>query len=336
MKRKLNITALVDKWTIPANDPEFGQKPKEGITEYYVIKTLRELGHKLSILGSDEDDIANVITTLSKEKPDLVFNLTESLGGNRCMDMNIAAVLEMLDIPFTGSGPAGLMLCRDKRLCKQLLTIHRIRVPDSVSIIPNQKVRIPKSLHYPLVVKPAFEDSSEGISNASLVTNETALLERVKFVHEGWDQPVITEEYIEGHELYVGVIGNKRLKVLPIRECFFDPDSREEPHLTTYRIKWNAEYRKKLGIRFGFAKLDEAIVKNIERTCKKIYRLLQLRDYGRIDIRLTPENKIVVLEVNPNADIGYGDEIAEAAEKAGIKYEKLIDHIVHLAMSRYQ
>jgi D-alanine-D-alanine ligase len=337
MKKKLNITALVDKWTIPAQDPEFGQKPKEGgITEYYVINALRELGHNVSILGNDKDEIAVVITTLSKEKPDLVFNLTESLGGNRCMDMNIAGVLEMLDIPFTGSGPAGLMLCRDKRLCKQLLTIHRIRVPDSVSTIPNQKVHIPKSLRYPLVVKPAFEDSSEGIANASLVTNETALLERVKFVHEGWDQPVITEEYIEGHELYVGIIGNKHLKVLPIRECFFDNDSRERPHLTTYRVKWNAEYRKKWGIRFGFAKLDEETFKNIERTCKKIYRLLQLRDYGRIDIRLTPEKKIVVLEVNPNADIGYGDEIAEAAEKAGIKYEKLIDHIVNLAMCRYQ
>ena len=336
MKKKLNITALVDKWTIPANDPDFGQKPKEGITEYYVIKTLRELGHNVSILGSDEDEITNVITTLSKEKPDLVFNLTESLGGNRCMDMNIAGVLELLDIPFTGSGPAGLMLCRDKRLCKQLLKFHRIRVPDSISTIPKQKVRVPKSLHFPLVVKPAFEDSSEGISNASLVTHETALLERVKFVHEGWDQPVISEEYVEGHELYVGVIGNKHLKVLPIRECFFDPQNREKPHLTTYRVKWNAEYRKKLGIRFGFARLDETTVKNIERTCKKIYRLLQLRDYGRIDIRLTHENKIVVLEVNPNADIGYGDEIAEAAEKAGIKYDKLIDHVVHLAMSRYK
>lgn len=335
MKRKLNITALVDSWTIPANDPEFREKPKEPTTEYSVVQTLRELGHNVSILGC-KDDITIVVTTLNEKKPDLVFNLTEALDGNRCMDMNIAAVLEMLNIPFTGSGPAGLMLCRDKRLCKQLLTIHRIRVPGFVSIIKNQKIRIPKSIHYPLVVKPAFEDSSEGISNASLVNNETALLERVKFVHEGWDQPVIAEEYIAGRELYVGVIGNKHLTVLPIRECFFDSDGTEGPRLTTYRVKWNAEYRNKWGIKFGFAKLDDAVIKNIERTCKKVYRLLQLHDYARIDIRLTPENKFVFLEVNPNADIANGDEIAEAAEKAGIKYEKLIDHIVHLAMSRYQ
>ena len=332
MKRKLNITVLVDKWTIPAHDPEFRQEERTS-TEYHVIQTLRELGHNVSILGS-EDDITVIVTTLNKEKPDLVFNLTEQLCGDRCMDMNIAAVLEILGIPFTGSGPEGLMLCRDKTLCKQLLTIHRIRVPGFISIDLSKKVRIPKSLHYPLVVKPAFEDSSEGISNASLVNNETALLERVKFVHERWDQPVIAEEYIEGRELYIGVIGNKRLTVLPIRECFFDSDNPEGPQLATYRVKWNSEYREKWGINFGFAKLDDAIVKSIERTCKKVYRLLQIRDYGRIDIRLTPENKIVVLEVNANADIAYGEEVAEAAEKAGIGYEALIDRIIHLTLTR--
>ncbi len=335
MKRKLNITTLVDEWTIDTHDPEFREKPEKPSTESHVIKTLRELGHDVSVLGC-KDNIAIVTTALNKEKPDLVFNLTEQLGGDRRMDMNIAAVLEMLGIPFTGSGPAGLMLCRDKRLCKQLLTLHRIRVPSFTSIAPKHKVRIPKSLNYPLIIKPAFEDSSEGISNASVVNNETALMERVKFVHQGWDQPVIAEEYIEGRELYISIIGNKHLTVLPIRECIFDTDSSEGPQITTYRVKWNAEYRKKWGIEFGFAKLDAAIVKNIERTCKRVYRLLQIRDYGRIDIRLTPENKLVVLEVNPNADIAYGEEIAEAAEKGGIKYEQLINRIIYLAMRRYK
>ncbi len=335
MKRKLNITVLVDKWTIPHHDPDFSQEAKEPTTEYHVIQTLRDLRHNVSVLGS-EDDIAIIVTTLSKEKPDIVFNLTEQLAGDRCMDMNITAVLEMLDIPFTGSGPEGLMLCRDKRLSKQILSHHRIRVPGFVSIVQGRKVRIPKALHYPLVVKPAFEDSSEGISNASLVNNETALLERVKFIHEGWDQPVIAEEYIEGRELYVSIIGNKRLTVLPIRECIFDFDGSEGPQLATYRVKWNAEYRQKWGIKFGFAELDVPIVKNVERICKRVYRLLQIRDYGRIDIRLTPENKLVVLEVNPNADIAYGEEVAEAAEKAGMSYEKLIDHIIRLALRRYQ
>lgn len=335
MKRKLKVTVLADKWTIPSSDPDFTQRPKEPSTEYHVIRTLRELGHNISILGV-EDDITIVITTLNGEKPDIVFNLTEQLGGDRCMDMNIAAALEMLGIPFTGSGATGLMLSRDKRLCKQLLTSHRIRVPDFTSIVQNQKVRIPKSLHYPLVVKPAFEDSSEGISNASLVANESALLERVKFVHEGWDQPVIVEEYIEGRELYVSIIGNNRLTVLPIRECFFNFDGSEGPHLATYRVKWNKKYREKWNIKFGFAELDPPIIKDIGRICKRIYRLLRIRDYGRIDLRLTPENKLVVLETNPNPDIAYGEEVADAAEKAGISYEELIERILRLALRRYQ
>jgi len=335
MKRKLNITVLVDRWTIPSNDPDFRQEAEESATEYHVIQALRKLGHNVSTLGV-EDDITIIVTTLSEDKPNLVFNLTEQLGGDRCMDMNIASVLEMLGIPYTGSGPTGLMLSRDKRLCKQLLTSHRIRVPDFVSIALNRKVRIPKSLNYPLVVKPAFEDSSEGISNASLITNESALSERVKFVHEGWEQPAIIEEYIEGRELYVSIIGNKRLTVLPIRECLFDFDGSDGPQLATYRVKWNDKYRKKWGIKFGFAELDAHIIKNIERICKRVYRLLQIRDYGRIDLRLTPENKLVILEVNPNADIAYGEEVAEAAEKAGIGYEKLIDRILRLALRRYQ
>jgi len=335
MKRKLNITTLVDKWTIPANDPDFRQKPIEPTTEHHVIQTLRELGHNVSIIGL-ADDITIIVTKLSEHKPDIVFNLTEQLGGDRSMDMNIAAMLEMLKIPYTGSGPAGLMLSRDKRLCKELLTQHRIRVPGFVSIAQNQKVRIPKSLNYPLVVKPAFEDSSEGISNASLVSSETALIERVKFVHDGWQQPVIVEEYIEGREFYVGVIGNKRLTALPIRECIFDSENPEGPQLATYRVKWNRKYREKWNIRFDFAELDEPIIKKIERICKRVYRLLRMRDYGRIDLRLTPDNKLVVLETNPNADIAYGEEVAEAAEKAGITYEKLIDRIIHLALRRYK
>jgi D-alanine-D-alanine ligase len=195
---------------------------------------------------------------------------------------------------------------------------------------------MPKSLNYPLVVKPAFEDSSEGISNASLVSSETALIERVKFVHDGWQQPVIVEEYIEGREFYVGVIGNKRLTALPIRECIFDSENPQGPQLATYRVKWNRKYREKWNIRFDFAELETPIIKNIERICKRVYRLLRMRDYGRIDLRLTPDNKLVVLETNPNADIAYGEDVAEAAEKAGITYEKLIDRIIHFALSRHK
>lgn len=335
MSRVQNITVLVDKWTIPHDDPEFTRAPQSPSTEYYVTHALRDLRYNVSVLGA-VDDIATILNTLTRQQPQLVFNLTEQLGGDRQMDKNIAAVLEMSRVPFTGTGPTGLMLCRDKRLCKQLLSLHRIRVPNFVNIPLNRRLRAPKSLRYPLVVKPAFEDSSEGISNASLVTNETALLERVQFVHEGWEQPAIAEEYVQGRELYVSILGNKRLAVLPIRECVFNFDHSEGPYLATYRVKWNEEYRKKWNIKFDFANLDAPVVSRIERVCKKVYRILQIRGYGRIDLRLTPDNQLVVLEANPNPDIAYGEDVAEAAEKAGISYETLIDRIVHLALRRHQ
>jgi len=335
MRKAKNITVMVDEWTIPNGDPEFKQPPKIPSTEHHVIPTLRDLHYNVSVLGV-VDDIATTLNNLTEQKPDLVFNLTEQLGGDRQMDKNIAALLEMTRIPFTGTGPTGLMLCRDKRLCKQLLSLHRIHVPQFVNISPGHRFRAPKSLRFPLVVKPAFEDSSEGISNASLVTNESALMERVRFVHEGWEQPVTVEEYIQGREFYVGILGNKKLTVLPIRECVFDSEQGEGPLLATYRVKWNAEYRKKWNIRFDFAELDAPIFSRIERICKKVYRLLQIRDYGRIDLRLTPDNELVILEANPNPDIAYGEEVAEAAEKAGISYENLIDCIVNLALRRNQ
>ncbi len=334
MGRKLNITALIDWSAVPDKDPEFMSVPQAPTTEYHVIGALRLLGHNVSILPVEES-VRKIVVTLTRRKPDLVFNLTEQFGGDRRFDKNIAALLEILDMPFTGSGAMGLMLSRDKRLCKQLLSLHRVRVPGFVSLPLKGPIRVPKTVRYPLVVKPAFEDSSEGISNASLATNEDALTERVRFVHERWQQAAIAEEYIEGRELYVGVLGNKKLVVLPIRECFFNSNGAGGPQMATYRVKFNAEYRKKWNITFGFAELDPAVVRNVERICKRVYRVLQIRDYGRIDLRLTPDNRLIVLEANPNPDVAYGEELAEAAEKGGLPYEQFIARILHLALQRY-
>jgi D-alanine-D-alanine ligase len=334
MTEKLKITVLVDAAEITDSDPQFLAEPGEPSTEYHVIGTLRSLGHDVAVLGA-VDDVTQIAGSLADRRPDMVFNLTEQLAGDRRMDKNIAALLEMLRTPYTGSGPNGLMLCRDKRLCKDLLTLHKIRVPGFVSLPRDKPVHVPKTLRYPLVVKPAFEDSSEGISNASVVANEDALKERVNFVHERWDQAVIAEEYVAGREFYVSILGNKRLEVLPIRECIFDFDGNLGPDLVTYRVKWDTKYREKWNIKFGFARLDPPMVENIRRVCRKVYRVLQLQDYGRVDIKLTPEKKIVVLEANPNPDLAYGEEVAESAEKAGIKYEKLVDRILGLALRRY-
>lgn len=335
MGRKLNITVLVDATEVKDSDPNFEVSPEVPTTEYHVIEALRDLGYKVSVLGA-VNDIETIVGILTEQSPDIVFNLTESFNGDRRFDKNIAGLLEMLRIPFTGTGAMGLLLCRDKRLCKELLSLHKIRVPNFFSLPHGRKPRVAKTIHYPLVVKPALEDGSEGISNASLVNDNSELAERVRFMHERWEQPAIAEEYIKGRELYVGIMGNKRLEVLPIRECLFDFDSKEGPQLATYRVKWNAEYRKKWNIKFGYADLDPAVVKNISHICKRVYRILHIQDYGRIDLRLTDDNKVVILEANPNPDLAYGEEVAEAAEKSGLSYEKFIDQILDHALRRYK
>lgn len=333
--KRLHVTVLVDETEITKVDPNFEACPKIPTTECYVIRALRDLGHEVSVLGA-ASDIGKMVKVLTEGAQDLVFNLTEAFNGDRRLDKNITALLEMMDIPFTGTGAAGLMLCRDKRLCKQLLSLHKIRVPRFFSLPLDCKIRIAKSIQYPLVIKPALEDSSEGISNASLVRNDFELQERANFIHERWKQPVIAEEYIEGRELYVSILGNKNLTVLPIRECLFNSNKKEGPQLTTYRVKWNEVYREKWKIKFSFARLNQAIVNNIEHVCKKVYRILNIRDYGRIDLRLTNENKMVILEANPNPDLSYEDEVAKAAEKDGLPYIEFIDKLLHITLRRYR
>jgi len=335
MSQPLNIVVLVDPVTIPSDDPHFTRQPDKPITEYHVCEALRLLGHRVTVQGA-EYDIAAVTQALTDESPDLVFNLTEQFCGDRRLDKNIAALLELLDIPFTGAGAMGLMLARDKGLCKQILTLHKIRVPNFIALHHQRAIRIPRNLPYPMVVKPAFEDSSEGLSNASVVYDGAALSERAAFIHERWKQPAIAEEYIEGRELYVSVLGNRRLTVLPPRECSFNAEDDQGPVILTYRCKWDDDYREKWKIDFGFAELDGAVLKRIERVCKRAYRALQLQDYGRMDLRLTPDEKLVILEANPNPDIAYGEEVAEAAERIGINYESLIARIVSLALRRYR
>jgi len=334
MNDHFNITVLVDAATVPAHDPQFEHPPKEPITEYHVIESVRLLGHTASVVDV-HDDIGDMIDKIKKAEPHLIFNLTEQFACLRSMDKNIAAVLEMLHIPFTGAGTTGLMLCRDKRLCKQILARHMIRVPGFVNIPLGRRVRVPRSIRFPLVVKPALEDGSEGISNASLVWDEDALAERSRFVHERWRQDAIAEEYIDGRELYVSIMGNARLTVLPIRECFLQKHPEGGPYMATYRVKWNEAYRDKWGIKFGFANLGDKVQAQVARVCKKVYRLLHLQDYGRIDVRLAPDDRLVVLEANPNPGLAYGEEVAESAEKAGIEYEQFIDRIIRTAIRRF-
>lgn len=341
MNGKLNVLVMMDAQCIPGTDPGFTKAPPDynnkrkhkQSTEHYVVNALRELGHTVSILGVDEK-VEPIVQRLT-EKPDIVFNLTEDFRCDRRMDMHMAALLEMFDVPFTGTGSAGLLLGRNKELCKQILSSCKIRVPAFIVVPPETALQIPKSLRYPLVVKPLYEDGSDGISNASLVKNEDELWERLCRVHQTYSQPAIVEEYIEGRELYITVLGNKRLKVLPARELTFNHNGNGGPVLATRHVKWNENYQKKWKVKFDFAELDDAPAERIARICKKTYRMLQIQDYGRIDLRLTPDERIYIIEANPNPGLACGDEVAESSAKAGMGYVELINHLLHVALNRY-
>ena len=226
------------------------------------------------------------------------------------------------------------MISRDKALAKKLLAYHRIRVPN-FSVFPvRHRIHRPKRLKFPIFVKSVVEDASLGISQASLVKNDEGLISRVSFVHEQIGKEAIAEEFIEGRELYVGVLGNKRLETFPVWELLFKNKPDDQPLIATARAKWNLKYQKKWGIISREAKnIPDALARKIKERCKKIYRILGLSGYARFDFRLTPEGSLYFLEANPNPQLAYGEDFAESAEKRGISYHELLQRVINLGLS---
>jgi D-alanine-D-alanine ligase len=330
----VNITLLVDREAAPADDPALEGKNEalRAETEFHVAAALRSLGHAVAVTPF-QPDVPAMVRLLSEAKPDVVFNLTEHVGGDRRKDMHVVALLELLEIPFTGSGSAGLMLCRDKALCKKLLSHQRIKVPDFIELPPGS-TRLPRKLPYPMIVKPLSEDGSDGISMASLVRDDKELEERARLIHERRKQPVICEEYVEGREIYVSVIGNQRLRALPPRELRFGGAGEGAPTFATARVKRDSAYRKKWSIEYSHAEIPPELEQRAARVSKRIYHLLQIRDYGRVDYRVTPGNEIVFLEANANPDLSRDDELAQSWDMAGGTYEELVGGIVNQAAGR--
>ncbi len=334
--RKLRVLLLVTEGLEPPetieglSDDEVETAPWK--TEYDVMVSLRELGHDVRYLAIHSDLVA-----LRKEikdwKPHIAFNLLEEYAGVSLYDQNVVSFLELMQVPYTGCNPKGLMIARDKALSKKLLAYHRIRVP-SFAVFPyGRRVRRPKRLNYPIFVKSAVEDASYGISQASLVRDDDTLAERVAFVHEQTGADAIAEEFIEGRELYVGVVGNKRLEVLPVWELFFDKKPENAPLILTAAAKWNLKYQKRWGVTSRAARgLSEDFVRRMEHRCRRIYRILGLSGYARLDYRLTPEGKVYFLEANPNPALSYGEDFAESAEKKGTPYNRLIHRIMNLGL----
>ncbi|MEE9133332.1 MAG: D-alanine--D-alanine ligase [Gemmatimonadota bacterium] len=304
--------------------------------EYEVAEALMENGHDVHLVGF-RDNLRRLLDRLESFEPDLVFNSCESFMGKARYDYGVTALLEMKGYRYTGSPPEALLLARDKATSKKILAYHEIQVPAFQVYGVGEEVKPPAGIDFPLIVKPTHEDASVGIAQSSVVNDPDSLKERVAFIHRNLNQPAIAEQLIDGRELYVGMIGNRRLQVLPIVEMTFDKIPDPEKKIATYSAKWDLDYRERWGIKNVFARrIGKRALEEMHRAAKLAFRALELRDYGRIDFRLTRDQQVYLLEVNPNPYISFGEDMANAAERAGLDYYAFIERIVREALLRYE
>jgi D-alanine-D-alanine ligase len=334
VKKKLKVLALFDAVRPTKIDQDLSKEMKtdDWKTEANVLAALGTLGHPTEHLAIF-DNLDLLRQKMESFAPDVIFNLADQFKNNRGFDQNIASLLEMQGVPFTGCGATGLVLCKHKGTSKKILGYHHIHVPNFVVIPRGQRIARLKKPKFPLLVKPVKEEASYGISQASFVTTDEQFKERVAFIHESHDSDVIAEEYIEGREFYVSIMGNAKLTVFPIRELVFREVPPNEPKIATYKAKWDEEYRKKWGLNNQFPEdLPAPLVSEIEDVCKRIYRLLTIEGYARIDLRLTADNKIYFIEANPNPILAEDEDFAQAAAKTGLAYPQLINRIIGIGM----
>jgi D-alanine-D-alanine ligase len=334
--KRLRVLVLMDPDLIPPESTKgyTEQQINEWKTEYDVVSTLRAMGHEVRPLGV-HDELKPIRDEIDGWKPDVAFTLLEQFHGEAIYDQNVASYLELMRIPYTGCNPRGLMLARGKGLSKTLVHYHRIPVPAFAVFPMRRKARRPARLSLPLIVKSLSEDGSYGISQASVVDTGDKFAERVSFIHERIGTAAIAEQYIEGRELYVGVIGNDRLRVLPVWELRFENMAQGDWPIATEKVKHDTDYQERRGIRHGPAKdLKPELYAHIQRMAKRIYRTLELDGYARIDFRLSADGIPYFLEANPNPEIAESQEFATAARHDGIAYPDLLRRFLALGIDR--
>ena len=334
--KPLRILVLVHPDLVPPDSTKgySVQEINKWKTEYDVVSTLRAAGHEVRPLGV-HDELKPIRDEIEGWKPHVVFTLLEQFQGEVIYDQNVVSYLELMRVPYTGCNPRGLMLARGKDLSKTLVHYHRIPVPAFAVFPLHRKVRRPKRLALPLIVKSLSEDSSWGISQASVVDTDEKLAERVAFIHERIGTAAIAEQFIAGRELYVGVLGNDRLRVLPVWELKFGSMTEGSWAIATEKVKHDPLYQKRVGIADGPAKdLAPELCARIQRMAKRVYRTLQLDGYARVDFRLSVDGIPYFLEVNPNPEIAQSQEFATAAKHDGLAYPDLLHRILALGMSR--
>jgi len=327
--RLLRVLVLMHDYMVPPEDVSgLDLMTVQWKTEHDVLTTLREMGHEVHPLGVG-DDLSIVRRAVEEKKPHIVFNMMEAFHELGTFDHNVVSYLELLRVPYTGCNPRGLMLARNKALSKTILHYHRIPVPEFTVVHMGRQVRRPKRLRFPLIVKSLTQEASTGIAQASVVQDDEKLAERVRFIHESIGTDAIVERYVDGRELYVGILGNQRLTVFPVWELLFTKRGDEVHRIATDRVKWSTKYQRKYGIETSAAKLqDEAAARRIQHLCKRVYRTLDLSGYARIDLRMDLSGTPYVIEANPNPQLAYGEDFAESAERVGVSYEQLLQRIL--------
>ena len=350
-KDSLKIGILYDTWDDGAEEPttdvpveEPPRRRRKGqrkstkirrpkLDREEIFEALEKLGHTPSYLVLDGKDPS--LVALARSRHDLIFNLTESYAGDDTKDMNLAAYLDLLDLPYTGAGPYGLYLAQNKALAKKIFHFHDIRTP-FFAVSYKGLSEHAHDIAFPLIVKPQSEDGSIGIDTGSVVSSVQELLERIHYIHEQFDSPALIEEYIEGREIYAAVLGNEKPEALPLVELDMSNLPEGTPRIAGTEVKWEKDHEayKKTVSKIA-TDIDDETVENLQQTAIAAFQALQLRDYGRIDMRLTPEGKIYVIEANPNPWLSSGAEFALAAKKSGRSYADTMGEIVQLAMARY-
>jgi D-alanine-D-alanine ligase len=334
-RRRYKVLVLFDTAGTPPPDQDFSAELKtdDWAAEAHVIGALKKLGHEVRIIGV-WDEPGMIIDEIKNHPPEVVFNLTEHFNEVSAYDRNVAGLLEMMDVPYTGSSPTGLTLCKNKGMAKELLAYHKIRVPNFAIFPRGAAIKRPQRLKFPLFIKPLREEGSVGISQSSFVETDEAFEERVQFIHDRINQEALAEEYVDGRELYVSILGNDRLRVFPFREVIFGEIPDGQPKFSTFKAKWDDGYRKRWGIQNIFVdSLPNGLTQRVAKISKAAYRALRIRGYGRIDLRITPEGEIVILEANPNPNLDRDDEFAQSAMKSGLRYPAMIQRILTLALT---
>jgi D-alanine-D-alanine ligase len=337
MADPLKVAVLYDVWgeedTSEPEATQAGRKRKEKEDREEIFDALTKLGHEPSYYVLDGRPQS--LNGLGKCEADLVFNLTESYAGDDTKEMNVAAYMDLLGIPYTGAGPHAHFLAQDKATAKKMFAFHGIRTPVFATAYRGN-IDHAHDVKFPLIVKPQLEDGSIGIDAEAVVTGVKELMERVEYVQNEFDSPALIEEYIEGREIYAAILGSyEQTEVLPLVELDLSKLPNGTPKIASRDVKFETESRAYKLTKSKIAEdLDEATVQKLSDTALAAYRAVKLRDYGRIDMRLTPEGDVYVIEANPNPWLSSKHEFAMAAKKSGRNYTQLIGEIVQMALDR--